>query len=155
MRCACLSLCLTVLSVLPGSATQAAEPAPLNFSRDVRPILAEHCLGCHGADKPQADFRLTSRDAALGKGESGHVGIEPGKPAESEVIRRITAADPAERMPPDEKKPLKPAEIDILKRWVAEGPTHHFALGIGHRAQALRRIGEALGLETVIINLEK
>lgn len=39
----------------------------------------------------------------------------------------------------------------FLKRWVAEGPTHHFALGIGHRAQSLRRIGEALGLETVII----
>jgi L-arabinose isomerase len=43
----------------------------------------------------------------------------------------------------------------FLKRWVAEGPTHHFALGIGHRAQALRRVGEALGIETVIIDLEK
>ena len=50
---------------------------------------------------------------------------------------------------------FKPDVRTFLKRWVVEGPTHHFALGIGHRAQSLRRIGEALGLETVIINLEK
>jgi L-arabinose isomerase len=50
---------------------------------------------------------------------------------------------------------FRPDVKTFLKRWVAEGPTHHFALGVGHRAQALRRIGEALGLETAIINLEK
>lgn len=50
---------------------------------------------------------------------------------------------------------FRPDVRTFLKRWVAEGPTHHFALGIGHRAQALRRVGEALGIETVIINLEK
>jgi L-arabinose isomerase len=50
---------------------------------------------------------------------------------------------------------FRPDVRTFLKRWVVEGPTHHFALGIGHRAQALRRIGEALGIETVIINPEK
>lgn len=50
---------------------------------------------------------------------------------------------------------FRPDVRTFLKRWVAEGPTHHFALGLGHRAQSLRRIGEALGLETVIIDLEK
>jgi L-arabinose isomerase len=50
---------------------------------------------------------------------------------------------------------FRPDVRTFLKRWVAEGPTHHFALGIGHRAQALRRVGEALGIETVIIDLEK
>ncbi|WP_414662766.1 arabinose isomerase [Horticoccus sp. 23ND18S-11] len=50
---------------------------------------------------------------------------------------------------------FRPDVKTFLKRWVAEGPTHHFALGIGHRAQALRRIGEALGVETVIIPREK
>lgn len=50
---------------------------------------------------------------------------------------------------------FRPDVRTFLKRWVVQGPTHHFALGIGHRAQSLRRIGEALGLETVIINLEK
>ncbi len=47
---------------------------------------------------------------------------------------------------------FRPDVRTFLKRWVAEGPTHHFALGLGHRAQALRRIGEALGIETVIID---
>jgi L-arabinose isomerase len=42
----------------------------------------------------------------------------------------------------------------FLKRWVAEGPTHHFALGIGHRAETLRRIGDALGIESVIVAKE-
>lgn len=50
---------------------------------------------------------------------------------------------------------FRPDVRTFLKRWVAEGPTHHFALGIGHRAQSLRRIGEALGIETVIIEQEK
>ncbi|WLD13682.1 PSD1 and planctomycete cytochrome C domain-containing protein [Planctellipticum variicoloris] len=121
MRDRALSLGLAVCFVLAGASAQAAERGPLNFSRDIRPILSEHCLGCHGADKPQADFRLTSREAALGQGESGHVGIVPGKPAESELVRRITAADLSERMPPEEKKALKLAEIELLKRWVAEG----------------------------------
>jgi L-arabinose isomerase len=50
---------------------------------------------------------------------------------------------------------FRPDVRTFLRRWVAEGPTHHFALGVGHRAPSLRRIGEALGIETVIINLEK
>lgn len=50
---------------------------------------------------------------------------------------------------------FRPDVRTFLKRWVAEGPTHHFALGLGHRAQSLRRIGEALGLETVVIDPEK
>jgi L-arabinose isomerase len=49
---------------------------------------------------------------------------------------------------------FKPDVKTFLKRWVAEGPTHHFALGIGHRALSIRRIGEALGIETVIIKSE-
>lgn len=46
---------------------------------------------------------------------------------------------------------FKPDVRTFLKRWVAEGPTHHFALGVGHRAETLRRIGDALGLESVIV----
>ncbi|HRE81536.1 MAG TPA: L-fucose/L-arabinose isomerase family protein [Opitutaceae bacterium] len=50
---------------------------------------------------------------------------------------------------------FRPDVRTFLKRWVAQGPTHHFALGVGHRATALRRIGEALGIETVVIDPEK
>ncbi|MES2697845.1 MAG: L-fucose/L-arabinose isomerase family protein [Verrucomicrobiota bacterium] len=50
---------------------------------------------------------------------------------------------------------FRPNVRTFLKRWVKEGPTHHFALGVGHRAEALRKIGDALGIETVIIDPEK
>jgi L-arabinose isomerase len=49
---------------------------------------------------------------------------------------------------------FKPDVRSFLKRWVAEGPTHHFSLGVGHRAETLRRIGGALGIETVIVSQE-
>jgi L-arabinose isomerase len=50
---------------------------------------------------------------------------------------------------------FKPDVRAFLKRWVAEGPTHHFALGVGHRAHTLRRIADALGIESVIVSQEK
>lgn len=46
---------------------------------------------------------------------------------------------------------FQPDPRTFLKRWLAEGPTHHFALGIGHRAEAVRKVGEALGIESVIV----
>jgi len=47
---------------------------------------------------------------------------------------------------------FEPDARTFLKRWVAEGPTHHFALGIGHEAEALRLVGETLGVETVVVS---
>jgi mono/diheme cytochrome c family protein len=121
-------LALLFLAVL-ATAAHTAEPekvAPagdkptLSFDRDIRPILAEHCIGCHGGDKPEGGFQLTSRESALKPTESGHHAIVPGKPGESEMIRRLTATGD-ERMPPAEKEPLKPAEIEKLRQWISAG----------------------------------
>jgi L-arabinose isomerase len=49
---------------------------------------------------------------------------------------------------------FEPDPVTFLKRWLAEGPTHHFALGVGHHAETLRRIGGLLGIETVIVSTE-
>jgi len=46
---------------------------------------------------------------------------------------------------------FKPDVVTFLKRWLAEGPTHHFALGIGHHAQTIKKIGEVLGIESVVV----
>jgi len=97
----------------------------LDFNRDVQPILAGHCIECHGPDAAarKGKLRLDQGDG-LADDRGGYRILVPGKSEASELIARITHADPEERMPPAEvakKKPLKPEEIEILKRWIAEG----------------------------------
>lgn len=97
----------------------AGASAKLEFNRDIRPILSDHCFRCHGPDKShrKAKLRLDLRDAALER-----EAFVPGKPEESEIIRRINATDPDDLMPPEDMhKPLSAAQKEMLKRWVAEG----------------------------------
>ena len=47
---------------------------------------------------------------------------------------------------------FKPDAVTFLKKWLAEGPTHHFALGIGHHAETIKKVADALGIEAVIVN---
>ena len=99
---------------LAGATVAAAKgPQPPDFTRDVRPILSEHCFKCHGPDDAarQAKLRLDLRDAALAKTGSGNVPIVPGKPDASEVVRRILSHDADEMMPPPAaNKPLSDEE---------------------------------------------
>jgi hypothetical protein len=101
-----------------------ARAEKLNFNRDVRPILSDACFHCHGPDEKErkGGLRLDVRDAALKGGDSGPA-IIPGKPDESELVKRMLLAhDDEDLMPPKKmKKPLKPDQIALLKRWVAEG----------------------------------
>ncbi|MGH7959763.1 MAG: PSD1 and planctomycete cytochrome C domain-containing protein [Opitutaceae bacterium] len=102
----------------------SAAPAPIDFNRDVRPILTNNCFACHGFDPStrEAKLRLDERDEATKPTKSGFVPVVPGKPAESEMILRITSTDEEERMPPpDTGKELKPEEIATLRRWISEG----------------------------------
>ena len=101
--------------------------AAADFLREVQPILAEHCAQCHGADakQRQSGLRLDQRDAALQGGDSGTAAIVPGKPGESELVRRITSTDADEMMPPpDHKKPLSAKQIETLKKWIQEGANY-------------------------------
>jgi hypothetical protein len=94
-----------------------AAAAPVEFNRDVRPILADTCFQCHGPDKAKrkADLRLDTEEGAAKVLGRDH-------PAKSELVRRITALDESERMPPPKSgRALTPAQIDTLKRWVAGG----------------------------------
>ena len=109
-----------VLALLVASPVFAA----VDFTREVQPILAEHCFHCHGPDEKdrKAGYRIDLRDPALKGGRSDVAGIVPGKPAESEIIARIFSTDTEEVMPPPkENKPLSAAQKEVLKRWVAEG----------------------------------
>ena len=104
--------------------TAVAEPGEIAFNRDIRPILSDNCFFCHGPDpnERQAGLRLDVRSAALSELESGAAAIVPGKPAESELVRRITSDDEFEQMPPPEHvKRLTKKQIELLTAWVKQG----------------------------------
>ena len=105
--------------------TAVAGPGEVDFTRDVRPILAAKCFVCHGPDSSsrKADLRLDLRDHALADLGDGLHAISPGDPGSSEVFFRIASDDPELRMPP-KGEPLTPEEIEILRRWIAAGATY-------------------------------
>ncbi len=112
---------MTPLLLLLLAPAAPPEPAKVDFNRDVRPILADHCFPCHGPDagKRKANLRL---DVDPGAQKRDRAVIVPGKPAESELVRRVTADDARDRMPPAKfARPLSAKQIETLTAWVAQG----------------------------------
>src|SRR5436190_9811850 len=100
-----------------------AATMPINFARDVRPILANNCFHCHGPDPAdrKADLRLDIRDS-VGDLHGAQAVIDSKKPPESELLTRITSDDPDVHMPPpDSGKVLRAEQIETLRRWVLQG----------------------------------
>ncbi len=96
--------------------------ANIDFESEIRPILAEKCMLCHGPDDKKGGLRLTGIDFASQKLKSGEIAIVPGDPAKSSLIDRIHSADPDDIMPPPDKaEPLTDSEKSKLKQWIAEG----------------------------------
>ncbi|MFT4512641.1 MAG: hypothetical protein ACI89X_003089 [Planctomycetota bacterium] len=107
--------------------TPLTAQEPVEFARDVRPILSDRCFICHGPDaaKREAGLRLDMRDVAVKKMASGRAAIVPGDSSQSELLRRLTAHDPDERMPPAASKlTVSPAEVEVLRRWINEGAAY-------------------------------
>ena len=106
----CLILTMSLESVLR---------AEIDFSRDIKPILADNCFRCHGLDAKdtKADLRLDLRDVAIKKGA-----INPDTPKESELLKRIFATNKDDIMPPPEShKELTLKQKRLLKQWIEEG----------------------------------
>ena len=84
-----------LLGLLATTAPAADPSAPIDFVRDVRPILADKCFACHGPDesKREAGLRLDVPESALAELESGARAIVPSQPDESELVFRITTDD--------------------------------------------------------------
>lgn len=96
----------------------------VDFNRDVRPILSNRCLACHGPDSAhrEAGLRLDEAASATAKLESGKMAVVAGQPEASELMNRITSTDDDARMPPAHfGKPLTDKEVGVLRRWIAEG----------------------------------
>ena len=99
--------------------TDAAPGQSVSYNRDIRQLLSDNCFHCHGPDAGhrKAKMRLDIREEALKK-----EAFVPGKPQESELIRRIFATDPDDVMPPPESnKTLTPAQKELFRRWIAAG----------------------------------
>ena len=115
------SLALGSLLLVLTAGVDAAE-APLDYNESIRPILSENCFYCHGPDanKRKAKLRLDVRAEALAK-----QAFVPGKPAESELLKRLVSKDPEEVMPPpDSHRTVTPAQRELLSRWIAEGANY-------------------------------
>ena len=103
---------IPILLLLPVAAFAAD---PVDFKKDIRPILQDRCFACHGALAQKSKLRVDSA-ANLLKAEA----VVPGKSAASALIARVSSADDATRMPP-EGHPLKPGQIAKLKEWIEQG----------------------------------
>ncbi len=113
---------LMIAGALTGGAVAADGKAPTPeqaefFEKRVRPVLAEHCLSCHGAKKQMSGLRLDSREALLRGGDNGPV-VEPGRPDRSPLVRAVRH-EGDRKMPP--KRKLDPAQADALAAWVKMG----------------------------------
>ncbi|MEE2888131.1 MAG: PSD1 and planctomycete cytochrome C domain-containing protein [Planctomycetota bacterium] len=123
MRSPTRFLPLVMITSLLSAPLVAQQTTPLDFARDVRPILSENCFQCHGPDDNarKAGLRLDRREGALAD-LGGHAAVIPGRPDKSELIARITHRDPSERMPQQKTgKQLTPEQIATLRRWIEEG----------------------------------
>ncbi|HEX3314770.1 MAG TPA: PSD1 and planctomycete cytochrome C domain-containing protein [Gemmataceae bacterium] len=124
---------LVVAAVAFASLTGALGAAPIEFNRDVRPILSNNCFLCHGPDKThrKAGLRLdTDTDVYADRGEGVRV-LVPGRPMESDLYLRMTSHEPAKKMPPAKaNKTVSPKELAVIKTWIEQGAKYqkHWSL---------------------------
>ncbi len=109
------------LTVVLGLAASVYAADKVDYLRDVKPLLAHRCGACHGALKQRAGLRLDA-GALIRKGSDDGAVVVPGQAAESLLIKKISADDPDERMPPEgEGEPLDAEEIALLSAWINAG----------------------------------
>lgn len=103
--------------------TAAAAAAPVEFNRDIRPILSDKCFFCHGPDQTNRKSKARFDTEAGAKQDlGGRFAVVPGDPARSTLYQRITTANKGLRMPPVHTgRTLTEEEVGLLKRWIEEG----------------------------------
>ena len=110
-----------ILAILVLPLAKAEDP--ISFSRQIRPILSENCIACHGPDDKARKAKLRLDDEASAKSDrKGDIAIVPGKPELSSLIQRIESKDPEEVMPPPKQhKVISPEQVALLKTWIRQG----------------------------------
>ena len=113
-----------------GLATMIRADVPVDFLREIKPILEQNCVKCHGAEQQKGGFRIDSRAHAL-KAEKDWVGLVPGKPDKSAIYKMLLLPiDDEDVMPPKKEARMSKAEINLVGKWIAEGASWPAALAL-------------------------
>ena len=136
MKNVVLTLCVTVVTGLGLQFANAADPDisklppaakkdGLTFDKDIKPLLENSCLKCHGAEKPKSKYRVDSREAFIKGGESDEAAVIPGKSEKSPVIHFVADLVTDYEMPPTDKRDKYPKltaeQIGLLRAWIDQG----------------------------------
>jgi WD40 repeat protein/mono/diheme cytochrome c family protein len=97
-----------------------AAPGKISYSRDIRPIFHQHCLGCHQPAKAQGGYVMTDHAALLKAGEAEKAGVVPGKPGESHLLDQIRVKNGKAEMPKN-RDPLSDKQIKLVEEWIKQG----------------------------------
>ncbi len=119
----CALTVFVIAAQQPAPVTKAATERPIDFQREIRPILSDNCFQCHGPDKEtrMADLRLDTKEGALATRKSGSP-VTPGSASKSLIYQRITAASKAQIMPPvHSRRTLTTGQKDLIRRWIEQG----------------------------------
>lgn len=127
---------MAFLMVFLGCLQSCGETDRVDFSTQIKPILNNKCITCHGGVKKNGGFSLLFEKDAFADNESGKPAIIPGNASGSELISRIHETDPELRMP-YEKPPLSEEEIDLLTRWIDQGAEwgQHWAYSLPEKVE--------------------
>ncbi|MCI0745771.1 MAG: hypothetical protein L0Y58_10240 [Verrucomicrobia subdivision 3 bacterium] len=103
----------------------AAKKDGLTYEKDIKPLLENSCLKCHGMEKPKSKYRVDSREAFIKGGESEEAAVVPGKSEKSPVIHYVADLVTDMEMPPTDKRDKYPKltaeQIGLLRAWIDQG----------------------------------
>ena len=116
-----LSVGVTALFGAPPAQKDLREPVEVSYYRQVRPILQQHCQGCHQPAKSMGGYVMTSYAALFHKGNSGEDGVVSGKPHESKLLAQIVAKNGKPPAMPKGRDPLLGHDVSLIKDWIAQG----------------------------------
>lgn len=109
---------LFVAALATGLAARA-DDKPVDFVRDIQPILKDNCYKCHGPEKKKGGLQLHNKAAAFAGGDNGVV-VVPGKPDKSPLYQLLIAENEDDRMPQN-ADPLPKDKIELIRFWIAQG----------------------------------
>src|SRR5688572_27629428 len=111
---------LILLTLLSPASGFAADTTPVDFTRDVQPILTAHCVKCHGPDKQESGLRLDAGEAIRRGGDSGPALIA-GKAAESLLVQAVSGTSDVVSQMPLKADPLTEQQVAVLRSWIDAG----------------------------------